>query len=123
MDLAAVIVIVMVALSFDFTNGFHDAANAIATSVSTRALTPRAALAMAAVMNLIGAHLGTGVAKTVGSDIIDTPTGRGDCSSSSRRSSAPSPGTWSPGAWACRRRRPTPLSAAWSARRSAPPAE
>ncbi|WP_406277306.1 anion permease [Embleya sp. NBC_00896] len=77
MDLAAVIVIVMVALSFDFTNGFHDAANAIATSVSTRALTPRAALAMAAVMNLIGAHLGTGVAKTVGSDIIDTPTGRG----------------------------------------------
>lgn len=77
MDLAAVIVIVVVALAFDFTNGFHDAANAIATSVSTRALTPRIALAMAAIMNLIGAHLGTEVAKTVGSGIIDTPTGRG----------------------------------------------
>ncbi|UGQ13345.1 inorganic phosphate transporter [Yinghuangia sp. ASG 101] len=77
MDLAAVIVIVVFALAFDFTNGFHDAANAIATSVSTRALTPRVALVMAAVMNLIGAHLGTGVAKTVGSGIIDTPTGRG----------------------------------------------
>ena len=58
----------MVALVFDYTNGFHDAANAIATSVSTRALTPRVALAMAAVMNLVGAFLGTEVAKTVGSE-------------------------------------------------------
>src|SRR3954467_8800015 len=60
-------------LGFDFTNGFHDAANAIATSVSTRALTPRIALAMAAVMNLIGAFLGQQVANTV-SEVI-TPSG------------------------------------------------
>ena len=51
----ALVVVIGVALSFNYTNGFHDAANAIATSVSTRALTPRVALAMAAVMNLVGA--------------------------------------------------------------------
>ena len=55
MDLAIVIAVVVVALVFDYTNGFHDAANAIATSVSTRALTPRVALALAAVMNFVGA--------------------------------------------------------------------
>ena len=77
MDLIAVVVItvVVVALAFDYTNGFHDAANAIATSVSTRALTPRVALGMAAVMNLIGALLGTGVAETIGSGIISPPEG------------------------------------------------
>ncbi|MCO1659301.1 inorganic phosphate transporter [Pseudonocardia humida] len=75
MELAAIIVVIVVAVGFDYTNGFHDAANAIATSVSTRALTPRAALLMAAVMNLIGAFLGTSVASTVGSGIIDPPTG------------------------------------------------
>ena len=75
MEVAAFIAFVAFALFFDFTNGFHDAANAIATSVSTRALTPRIALAMAAVMNFVGALLGTGVAQTVGSGIIDTPTG------------------------------------------------
>ncbi len=75
MELALVIIVVVVALGFDYTNGFHDAANAIATSVSTRALTPRAALLMAAVMNLIGAMLGVGVAETIGSGIIDAPTG------------------------------------------------
>jgi PiT family inorganic phosphate transporter len=74
-ELAAIIVVIVVALGFDYTNGFHDAANAIATSVSTRALTPRAALAMAAVMNLVGAFLGTEVASTVGSGIIDAPQG------------------------------------------------
>ena len=73
--LLAVAAIVVVALVFDFTNGFHDAANAIATSVSTRALTPRAALLMAAAFNLIGALLGTGVAQTVGAGIIATPEG------------------------------------------------
>ena len=51
------------ALGFDYTNGFHDAANAIATSVSTRALTPRVALLMAAAFNLLGALLGTEVAR------------------------------------------------------------
>jgi PiT family inorganic phosphate transporter len=68
-----IVAVIIVALGFDYTNGFHDAANAIATSVSTRALTPRAALAMAAVMNLIGAFLGTGVAQTVGSGIVELP--------------------------------------------------
>jgi inorganic phosphate transporter, PiT family len=71
------IAVVLLALSFDFTNGFHDAANAIATSISTRALTPRVALGLAAAMNLLGAFLGTEVAKTVGSGIIETPTGSG----------------------------------------------
>ena len=73
--LAGLILIISVALFFDFTNGFHDAANAIATSVSTRALTPRVALVMAAVMNFVGAYLGTAVAKTVGSGIVDAPEG------------------------------------------------
>ncbi len=73
-QLAVLILVVVVALVFDYTNGFHDAANAIATSVSTRALTPRAALLMAAVMNLIGALLGVEVAKTV-SEVITPPTG------------------------------------------------
>ncbi|GAT66255.1 inorganic phosphate transporter [Planomonospora sp. ID91781] len=75
LSLALVIGVVVVALIFDYTNGFHDAANAIATSVSTRALTPRAALFMAAAMNFLGAHLGTQVASTVGKGIIDAPQG------------------------------------------------
>ena len=65
MDLAIIIAVVTVALVFDYTNGFHDAANAIATSVSTRALTPRIALGMAAVMNFVGAFLGQEVANTI----------------------------------------------------------
>ncbi|MGH8775014.1 MAG: inorganic phosphate transporter [Jiangellaceae bacterium] len=73
MELALIVTVVIVALSFDYTNGFHDAANAIATSVSTRALTPRAALMLAAVMNLFGAFLGTGVAETVGAGIVELP--------------------------------------------------
>ncbi|MET7456606.1 inorganic phosphate transporter [Streptomyces sp. NPDC005574] len=75
MDTFALIVTIGVALGFTYTNGFHDSANAIATSVSTRALTPRAALAMAAVMNLAGAFLGSGVAHTVTSGLIETPEG------------------------------------------------
>jgi PiT family inorganic phosphate transporter len=74
-DLAIVITVVVVALAFDYTNGFHDAANAIATSVSTRALTPRIALILAAVMNLVGAFLGQKVAHTV-SDVIAPPAGQ-----------------------------------------------
>ena len=74
MELAIIIAVVVVALVFDYTNGFHDAANAIATSVSTRALTPRVALLMAAVMNFVGAFLGQKVAKTV-SEVIEVPTG------------------------------------------------
>ena len=73
MELAVVIVVIAVAVVFDYTNGFHDAANAIATSVSTRALTPRIALLLAAAMNFLGAFLGTKVAETVGSGIIEAP--------------------------------------------------
>ena len=65
------ILVVIFALAFDFINGFHDTANAIATSVSTRALKPRTAIMMAAVMNFIGALTFTGVAKTISKDIVD----------------------------------------------------
>jgi inorganic phosphate transporter, PiT family len=70
-EVALVILVVALALGFDYTNGFHDAANAIATSVSTRALTPRAALIMAAVMNFAGALLGTEVAETIATSIVN----------------------------------------------------
>ncbi|THA25711.1 inorganic phosphate transporter [Streptomyces sp. RKND-216] len=75
MDTFALVVTIGVAFFFTYTNGFHDSANAIATSVSTRALTPRAALLMAAVMNLAGAFMGSGVAKTVSEGVIETPGG------------------------------------------------
>ena len=71
MEAALVVLVVAIALGFDYTNGFHDAANAIATSVSTRALTPRVALGMAAVMNFVGALLGTEVAETIATSIVD----------------------------------------------------
>ena len=74
-ELIAALAVILAAMAFDYTNGFHDAANAIATSVSTRALTPRAALAMAAVGNFIGAHLGAEVAKTVGDGLVKLPVG------------------------------------------------
>jgi phosphate/sulfate permease len=70
---ALVVVIIAVALFFDYTNGFHDAANAIATSASTKALTPRVALAMAAVMNVVGALISTRVAATIYKGLIDPP--------------------------------------------------
>lgn len=63
--------VIVLATIFDFINGFHDTANAIATSVSTRVLSPRAAVAMAAVLNLLGALTGTAVAKTVGSGLVE----------------------------------------------------
>ena len=65
------VAVVVVALFFDFTNGFHDAANAIATSVSTRALSPRTAVAMAAVLNFVGAFVSIEVAATVAKGIVD----------------------------------------------------
>jgi PiT family inorganic phosphate transporter len=67
--------VIALAMGFNYTNGFHDSANAIATSVSTRALTPRVALLMAAVANLVGAFFGKKVADTVGKGIIDAPEG------------------------------------------------
>jgi len=62
--------VIILALVFDFINGFHDTANAIATSVSTRAIQPRVAIIMAAFLNFIGALYSTGVAKTIGGDIV-----------------------------------------------------
>ena len=64
------ILIVLVALVFDFTNGAHDCANAIATVVSTKVVTPRFAVGMAAALNLAGALLGTEVAKTLGAGLV-----------------------------------------------------
>jgi PiT family inorganic phosphate transporter len=72
-ELIAVLAVIVVAMVFDYTNGFHDAANAIATSVSTRALTPRVALLMAAIGNFIGTHFGAKVATTVGSGLVTLP--------------------------------------------------
>ena len=66
------VITIVAALAFDFTNGFHDTANAVATSVSTRALSPRLAVLIAAIANLAGAFVTTAVAKTVGKGIIDT---------------------------------------------------
>lgn len=71
MDIYILWIVVILALSFDFINGFHDTANAIATSVSTRALRPRVAILLAAVMNFLGAITFTGVAKTIGSGVAD----------------------------------------------------
>jgi PiT family inorganic phosphate transporter len=73
----ATIAVIVVAMGFNYTNGFHDAANAIATSVSTRALTPRLALIMAAIGNLIGSFFGGEVAATVGKGVISPPRGVG----------------------------------------------
>jgi inorganic phosphate transporter, PiT family len=74
-ELIAAIAVILAAMAFDYTNGFHDAANAIATSVSTRALTPRIALGVAAVGNLVGSFLGKGVAETVGKGLVTLPQG------------------------------------------------
>src|SRR5882724_3193239 len=65
-------VVVFAAIVFEYINGFHDAANAIATVVSTKVLTPREAIALAAIFNLIGALMGTAVASTIGKGLVDT---------------------------------------------------
>jgi PiT family inorganic phosphate transporter len=70
-SLLIIVLVVFLALSFDFINGFHDTANSIATSISTKALPPRLAIILAACMNLLGALVSTGVAKTIGGKIAD----------------------------------------------------
>ena len=62
--------VVFLALAFDYINGFHDTANAIATSVSTREINPKTAVMMTAVLNFLGAMISTGVAKTIGGDLV-----------------------------------------------------
>src|SRR5918997_3777609 len=72
------VIVVATALAFDFTNGFHDTANAVATSISTRALPPRLAVTIAAILNFVGAFISLEVAATVAKGIVDadviTPT-------------------------------------------------
>ena len=79
MEISVIIVVVIVtALAFDFTNGFHDTANAVATSIATGALKPRTAVLIAGILNLVGAFLSVQVAKTISSGLVDdtkiTPT-------------------------------------------------
>ena len=66
------LLVLLAALAFEYINGFHDTANAIATVVSTKVLTPRMAIALAAITNLLGALAGTAVASTVGKGLVDT---------------------------------------------------
>jgi inorganic phosphate transporter, PiT family len=70
----ALVVVIALAIVFDYINGFHDTANAIATSVATRALRPRHAILMATAFNFIGAFAGTAVAKTIGAGLVDEST-------------------------------------------------
>src|SRR4051794_36161799 len=70
-DDVVLVIVVITALAFDFTNGFHDTANAIATSVSTRAMSPRTAVAMSAILNFAGAFISLKVAATVAGGIVD----------------------------------------------------
>src|SRR5436190_8526459 len=68
------LLVLLAALAFEYINGFHDTANAIATVVSTKVLTPRQAIVWAAVWNLIGALAGTAVAKTISSGLVEAGT-------------------------------------------------
>src|SRR3954454_11185553 len=65
------VIVVATALVFDFTNGFHDTANVVATSISTRAMSPRIAVAYASALNFAGAFLSLAVAATVAKDVVD----------------------------------------------------
>src|SRR5262245_60033788 len=65
-----VVIVVATALVFDFTNGFHDTANVVATSISTRAMPPRLAVGYAAVLNFVGAFISLEVAATVANDVV-----------------------------------------------------
>ena len=67
-----IVSVIVIALVFEYINGFHDTANAIATSVSTKVLTPRQAIVMAAVLNMLGAMAGVSVATTIGKGLVDT---------------------------------------------------
>src|SRR4051795_11804434 len=66
------VIVVVTALAFDFTNGFHDTANVVATSISTRAMPPRVAVGFASIFNFVGAFLSLKVAATVGQEIVDS---------------------------------------------------
>lgn len=72
-DIYAIGLVIVLALTFDFINGFHDTANAIATCIATRSLSPRIAIIMSAFLNFVGAMVSTGVAKTIGGEIVTSP--------------------------------------------------
>lgn len=72
-DIHAIGLVIVLALAFDFINGFHDTANAIATCIATRSLSPRIAIIMSAFLNFVGAMVSTGVAKTIGGEIVTSP--------------------------------------------------
>lgn len=70
--LTLILIVILIALAFEYINGFHDTANSIATTVSTKVLTPRQAIAMATFFNLVGALAGVSVATTIGKGLVDT---------------------------------------------------
>lgn len=72
-DIYAIGLVIVLVLAFDFINGFHDTANAIATCIATRSLSPRIAIIMSAFLNFVGAMVSTGVAKTIGGEIVTSP--------------------------------------------------
>ena len=72
-DIYAIGLVIVLALAFDFINGFHDTANAVATCIATRSLSPRIAIIMSAFLNFVGAMVSTGVAITIGGEIVTSP--------------------------------------------------
>ena len=114
--LATVVVLIALALIFDFTNGFHDAANSVATVVATRSLPAKVGPAFAGFFNFLAYFVvGTAVASTIAKTVKSGMPGWRWCL---LRYSRPSPGTSSPGTLVCLRRQVTRLSGVWSARES-----
>ena len=77
-ELIILAIVIITALVFDFTNGFHDTGNAMATSIATGALKPKVAVGLSAVLNLVGAFLSVEVAKTVGKEVVNLKMAEGD---------------------------------------------
>ena len=77
-ELLILILVIVTAIAFDFTNGFHDTGNAMATSIATGALKPKAAVTISAVLNLVGAFLSVEVAATITKDVLRIQTDSGD---------------------------------------------
>ena len=101
------VLVVVTALAFDFTNGFHDTGNAMATSIATGALRPKVAVAISGLLNLVGAFLSFTVAATIASGLVETERRHPDCGRSPD-SAAASCGTSQPGSSASRRARRRP---------------
>jgi phosphate/sulfate permease len=114
----ALVLVIALAIVFDYINGFHDTANAIATSVATRALHPRHAILMAATFNFVGAFAGTAVAKTIGAGLVDEATTTQTVIVAALVGAI----AWNlyTGTRGCRRRARTRSSAGCSVRRSSP---